>query len=135
MNGPPNWWVKLADFGLSKRLTDTTAFYTRGGTQSYMAPELLNYLSISADFTNAVDIWATGCIIYRLVAGIVPFPPGVSLMKYCEDKSQFPYDPLFDCGIRSGGSKFLRQLLIPHPKDRPTASEALRNDWILSGKY
>jgi len=125
--------VKLADFGLSKRLTDTTAYYTRGGTQSYMAPEILNFLSIGADYTNAVDIWATGCIAYRLVAGVVPFPPGPSLMRYCEDKSRFPYDPLLDCDLKKNGFNFLRQLLVPHPKDRPSASESLKNDWILSG--
>jgi serine/threonine protein kinase len=126
--------VKLADFGLSKRLTDTTAFHTRSGTPSYLAPEILNYLNISANYTNAVDIWAVGCILYRLVAGVVPFPPGPSLLKYCEDKSQFPYDPLFDCSIKSAGVRFLRQLLHCHPSDRPSAFAALRNDWILSGK-
>lgn len=125
--------MKLADFGLSKRLTDTTAYYTRGGTQSYMAPEILNFLSISTEYTNAVDIWATGCITYRLVAGVVPFPPGLSLMKYCEDSSIFPFYPLIDCGIKSGGVKFLRRLLVTYPEKRPSASEALRFDWISSG--
>jgi len=72
--------------------------------------------------------------VYRLIAGVVPFPPGTTLMKYCEDKSLFPYDPLFDCGIKSAGSRFIRQLLGSHPNDRPSVSEALKNEWILSGK-
>ncbi|KAH7333198.1 kinase-like domain-containing protein [Rhexocercosporidium sp. MPI-PUGE-AT-0058] len=137
VNGPPLWWVKLADFGLSKRLTDTTAFYTKNGTQSYMAPEILNYLNAEDShdhYTNSVDIWALGCIIYRLITGTVPFPPGKSLMKYCDDKSLFPYDALFDSGITSECSKFLRQLLTTQPTDRPPASQALQHLWILSGE-
>lgn len=122
---------------MSKRLTETSAFHTRSGTQLYMAPELLNYLAnrdAGSDYTNAVDIWAAGCIVYRLVAGCVPFPPGTSLMKYCEDKSLFPYDELFDCSIKSQGFKFIRQLLVANPQDRPSATQALRSPWISAGK-
>jgi serine/threonine protein kinase len=138
VNGPPEWWVKLADFGLSKKLTETTAYHTKSGTQSYTAPEILNYLDTdapSAEYTNAVDLWAVGCITYRLVTGVVPFPPGRSLVKYCDDKSLFPFDPLFDSGIKSSGSKFIRELLVTHPKERLSASQALSHAWIISGGF
>jgi serine/threonine protein kinase len=125
--------VKLADFGLSKRLTDTTAYHTRAGTQSYMAPEIFTSFGAGLEYTDAVDIWAAGAIAYRLIAGCVPFTVP-ALMKYCEDKTLFPCDPLFDCGLKSEGSRFLRQLLAAQPKDRPTASQALNHDWIISGK-
>jgi serine/threonine protein kinase len=137
VNGPPQWWIKICDLGLSKQLTDTTAFQTKAGTQSYMAPEMLNYLDDDNDtgeYTNAVDLWAVGCIVYRLVTGKVPFPPGRLLMKYCSDKSLFPLDPLFDCDIKSDGAKFIRELLAPYPDDRPSASEALKHSWITAGE-
>jgi serine/threonine protein kinase len=129
--------VKLADFGLSKRLTDTTTYNTLGGTLSYMAPEILNLLESGgscSNYTNAIDIWSAGCIIYRLITGVVPFPPGTSLMKYCENIALFPYDALFDkSSITSEGVRFLRQLLMPRPDKRPSASRALKHNWILSG--
>jgi serine/threonine protein kinase len=127
--------VKLADFGLSKRLTNTTGYNTRAGTQSYMAPEILDFLNLyepGSDYTDAVDIWSTGCIVYRLITGVVPFPLSTLLMKYCEDKSLFPYDALFDSGIKSEGSRFLRQLLVAEPSARPSATQALKHNWILS---
>lgn len=136
VHGPPDWWVKLADFGLSKRLTKTTAYRTKSGTQSYMAPEVLEYLDTDTrndEYTNAVDLWAVGCITYRLVTGVVPFPPGRSLVKYCEDKSSFPYDDLPDSGINPC-SKFIKELLEPYPQRRPSASEALDHTWIISGR-
>lgn len=128
--------MKLADFGLSKRLTNTAGYNTLTGTQAYMAPEIryfLNSYEPESYYTDAVDIWSAGCIVYRLITGVVPFPQSISLMKYCEDKSLFPYDALFDSGIKSEGSRFLRQLLVAEPRARPSASQALNHSWILSG--
>ncbi|KIN08856.1 hypothetical protein OIDMADRAFT_188542, partial [Oidiodendron maius Zn] len=134
VHGSPEWWVKLADFGLSKRLTETTAYRTKSGTLSYMAPEILEYLDTPrGEYTNAVDLWAVGCITYRLVTGVVPFPPGKSLVKYCEDKSLFPYDALLDNGIKSLCSRFIKELLETSLKQRPSASQALHHAWIISG--
>ncbi|KFY05657.1 hypothetical protein V492_08376 [Pseudogymnoascus sp. VKM F-4246] len=136
VHGPPQWWVKLADFGLSKRLTETTAYHTKGGTQSYMAPEVLDYdvTDISGtEYTNAVDLWAVGCITFRLVTGVVPFPSGKSLWKYCEDQSLFPYGPCFDSGIKSSCFEFIKGLLETRPKKRPSASQALAHAWVSLG--
>jgi len=108
---------------------DTMGYNTRAGTPLYMAPEI----EPGSNYTDAVDIWSAGCIVYRLITGVVPFPRSTSLMKYCEDKSLFPYDALFDSGIKSEGSKFLRQLLVAKPSARPSATQALNHNWILSG--
>lgn len=99
-----------------------------------MAPETLYSPDGSSDYTDAIDIWAVGCIACRLVSGSVPFTI-LALVQYCQDKSTFPLDPLFDCGIKSEGSKFLRHLLITEPKDRPSASQALQHEWILSSEF
>ncbi|KAH6703240.1 kinase-like domain-containing protein [Leptodontidium sp. MPI-SDFR-AT-0119] len=112
--GPPHWWVKLADFGLSKRRTEDTALRTQTGTQAYMAPEILNYIPGHSEYTYAVDIWALGCIIYRLISGVVPFPPGLSLTNFCGDEERFP-------------SKALEMIL---ERSLLTAGEALDHAWI-----
>lgn len=129
----PDWWVKVADFGLSKRLTESTKFCTFAGSQSYMAPEILGYLKscpsqASTGYTNAVDIWALGCIIYRLVAGSVPFSNNRNLIDYCEDKYQFPGERLSD--ITPKGSEFIKTLLQSNPHDRPSTEEALKHPWM-----
>jgi serine/threonine protein kinase len=99
-----------------------------------MAPEILGYLdTLNDEYTNAIDLWAAGCITYRLVAGTVPFPPGVSLLKYCEDKSLFPYNALLDNGIKGLCTEFIKELLEFHPKQRPSASQALKHTWIVVG--
>ena len=102
-----------------------------------MAPEVLDVLDsrdVGSDYTNAVDIWAAGCVVYRIIAGRVPFPQIKSLVKYCENETLFPYDDPFGSSTQSEGSKFIRKLLVSNPNDRPSALQALKHDWIISGK-
>lgn len=129
--GSPNWWVKLADFGLSKRRTEDTAFRTQTGTQAYMAPEILNYIPRYSEYTYAIDIWALGCIMYRLITGKVPFPPGLSLTSFCEDESKFASKPL---DMSDLGKDFIRKLIVAHPLKRLTSGEALEHEWTKPGK-
>ena len=88
-----------------------------------------------SEYTSAVDIWALGCITYRLVTGHVPFPPGTSLQKYCAKNSLFPYDALFDSGIKSLCAGFIMELLQSCSKERPSASQALKHAWLISSLF
>jgi serine/threonine protein kinase len=102
--------VKLADFGLSKRLTNTTGYNTQASTWLYMALEILDFLNLyklGSDYTDAVDIWFTRCIVYYLITRVVSFPLSTLLIKYCKDKSLFPYNALFNSSIKGKGLRFL----------------------------
>ena len=57
-----NYKIKIGDFGISKILNETNYAQTYAGTLLYMAPEMIN----GDKYTNKVDIWALGCIIYEL---------------------------------------------------------------------
>lgn len=61
---------KIADFGLTQQGTSKRAHTTRysRGTGGYRAPELLQHdEDDKARYTNKVDIWAFGCILYEVV--------------------------------------------------------------------
>ena len=54
--------IKIGDFGVSKQLIGTIHAKTLAGTSNYMAPEIIK----GEKYTNKVDIWSLGCIIYEL---------------------------------------------------------------------
>ncbi|KAA6393910.1 MAG: putative transposable element tc3 transposase [Streblomastix strix] len=77
--------VKLADFGLSRKLQQGKEYMTHhGGTTFYLPPELLQIQSVQTDAegrqlhqkrqqTKAADIWAIGIMLYELLAQHHPF--------------------------------------------------------------
>ena len=132
----PHWWVKIGDFGISKRAEKgITALRTFSGTPGFLAPEiliqqgLLDYpdLESGREYTVAVDIWSLGEIAFRALTGGQPFP---RLGAYVNGRSPFPIDVLQKYGISKEGCDFLKSLLAPIPKDRLTAKEALFHIWF-----
>jgi serine/threonine protein kinase len=71
---------KVADFGISTEGTSITALKTTQsrGTDGYRAPELIH----EGRYSNKVDIWALGCILYLLATGKSPFFRDWDVLKY-----------------------------------------------------
>jgi serine/threonine protein kinase len=64
------WSPKIADFGLAREVFDQVVTDTSIGiSYAYAAPEQIKGQKIS----KTVDIWAAGVIIYRIIAGELPF--------------------------------------------------------------
>ena len=136
----PLWSIKLGDFGISKRIENSgTNLRTFLGTFAYMAPEFFDYVDDgdeeSSTYTNAVDLWALGCIMYQLYTHEVPFPPNSNLAplkRYCMGKKPFPLDPLRKNNVTKLSAEFIMRLLEPRPSSRLTAQEALGTAWLNS---
>ncbi len=66
-------WPMLADFGLSKMLSESSLHLTMPGmimgTAAYMAPEQVTGQLIDA----RADVYAAGVVLYQLLTGRVPF--------------------------------------------------------------
>lgn len=122
---------KIADFGLSAEATSqhpqTTLFAT--GTPSYRAPELLVE---DPKYTNKVDLWALGCILFELTTGKKAFAGDWAVHEYrISPYERLPTDILLTlsilpdvlnehiCGI-------LNQLLDKNWKRRPRSAETSR---------
>lgn len=75
----PDAVLKISDFGLSKFIS-VDSMKTVCGTQLYVAPEILIQ---GGTYTNKVDIWSMGCLLFAMLSGTVPFsetygPPDIS---------------------------------------------------------
>ena len=113
--------VKICDFGWCVEGNNERNTYC--GTLDYMAPEIIKGLS----YTNKVDVWALGVLLYELTHGYPPFTA-----KNDSDKSRL---------IRKGNFKFednisaecrdlVRSILRISPEARPSLGSILKHPWI-----
>jgi len=132
--------VKLGDFGISKRIHPeaTTTFHTQVSTQIYGAPEVLGLVSDSETsyYTNSVDIWSLGCVIYELLAGTRLFASATQVSRHILGIWPFPEDKLkvLPTPTDDAGISLLKSMLSIQPEDRPTAADALGNAWLVDLK-
>ncbi|EGT41945.1 hypothetical protein CAEBREN_08446 [Caenorhabditis brenneri] len=96
--------VKLADFGLSKEYSNTTAFTTLVVTLWYRSPEVI----LQSFYNSAIDMWALGCIVSEIY-NRDPLFPG-------QDEAQ-----QLTC--------ILRKLGLPSIKDWPRESVIVRSSF------
>ncbi|KAL6060960.1 calcium calmodulin-dependent protein kinase type 1G [Balamuthia mandrillaris] len=118
--------VKVADFGFAKNFGEEK-LVTSCGSPGYVAPEVLTEDS----YTNAVDMWSVGVIVYILLSGYPPFydesPPKI-FKKITEAKYDFD-DPVWE-DISDLAKDLIKKLLVKDPEERLTASKCLKHPWI-----
>jgi len=88
-------------------------------------------LDTSKHKTNRVDIWSLGCILYRMFAGSPLFKDLSEVYQYVLI-TPTPSLALESTGLSLTCVKFLREVLQPTPRDRPSAEACLKNVWIMS---
>jgi len=97
---------------------------------SYRAPELIN--EEVGEFTNKVDIWAMGCILYELAVGKKAFRSDWSVLELRQSRTKFTVmlDDTFDDEGKHYLSQHISSMLEIDPFSRPAAS-ALVSDFCL----
>lgn len=125
-------WLQLTDFGFANFVDPGSEGANRDlnslvGTGSYMAPEVID----GTGHGKPVDIFASGVLMFRMIAGHMPFR-AISW----KESYQLAVDERadFTSGAWTAVAKEARALcswmLKANPDKRPTASEVLKHDWF-----
>ncbi|KAL2913892.1 MAP kinase kinase (MEK) [Polyrhizophydium stewartii] len=116
--------VKIADFGVSKELSNGTQAATFTGTQGYLAPERVRE---GTACTPASDVWSLGLTLMELAMGAFPIPaealPSIfDLLEFIENEPS----PTLPAGRFSPEfCEFTAACLIKDPKQRPHPKQLL----------
>mmetsp|Transcript_38741 Transcript_38741/g.72671 ORF Transcript_38741/g.72671 Transcript_38741/m.72671 type:complete len:536 (-) Transcript_38741:173-1780(-) len=118
--------LKIIDFGLSARFQHGKFLQTKAGTPYYVAPEVL-----TGRYTQAVDLWSCGVIMYVLLCGKPPFygrNDDEVLKQVVRANVQFRSRDWKK--VSGGAEQLIRNLLKKDPQARYTAEQALNDEWI-----
>jgi calcium/calmodulin-dependent protein kinase I len=141
-NPSPDWWVKIADFGSSKRavegnIENATLFV---GTLDFLSPEAQGIRSgddpehvlDDASYTPTVDMWALGEITHRMITACPVFGSRMELYKYVDRKILFPIKALEEQSTSEDCYSFIKNIMTPSPRHRLTSRVALSHPWVAS---
>lgn len=89
--------LKLGDFSSSITLTSSSTLHISGGTQVYLAPDLLTSPNLTIEAILGCDTYSVGVTLWTLITGIIPFK-GISssVHRLIAIKKGF-----FECGQNS----------------------------------
>lgn len=121
--------IKIADFGLAKRVEDLKPNEPPCGTPAYVAPEILRNQRYGVE----VDIWSIGVICYVLLAGYPPFydEDMKKLFRKIKDgKYHFHQEHWGDKSPEA--MDCIKKMLCVDVKERWTAKQLLQHDWVTT---
>jgi serine/threonine protein kinase len=121
--------VKLADFGVAIKLSDTVKSMSIVGTPYWMAPEVVEQ---TGPCTPACDIWSLGCTVLELVTGAPPYyelEKVAALYRIVNDGC-----PPFPTNISPSLRDFLTKCFQREPLIRVTAKSLLKHPWVTSAE-
>ncbi|KAL6535901.1 hypothetical protein OROHE_012745 [Orobanche hederae] len=111
--------AKIADFGCA-RTADEVAI---GGTPMFMAPEVAR----GEEQRFPADVWALGCTVIEMSAGIPPWPNSASTMRRIAFSGEAPEVPIF---LSDLAKDFLDKCLRVDPRERWTVVQLLGHSFV-----
>ena len=117
--------IKLTDFGLSKPLEAGKTTSTFCGTVDYLAPEVVK----KEPYTQMVDWWSYGILIYEMIYNETPFHDENRLKTFINIEKE---DPYFPNDVDPIVKDFIMRLLEKDPTKRQTFDQ-LRNHKFWNG--
>ncbi|KAI6072538.1 Myosin light chain kinase, smooth muscle-like isoform X2 [Aix galericulata] len=124
---PSSHWLKIADFGLARKLAPDTPVKVLHGTPEFMAPEVVSFEPVGF----ATDMWSIGVICYILLSGESPFQGDTDMETLSNvTAAQWEFEEETFSDISQQAKDFISQLLQKDPGRRLSSPEALLHPWL-----
>ena len=124
------WHAVIFDFNLS-RVKDSregssnlTAMNSSIGTVPYMPPE---QLLDARRVTEASDVYSVGTVLYRAVAGVLPFETRESIREKLREEAR-PLDTGRSDGLAKGFERIINRSLRRRPAERYTKAQDMLDE-------
>lgn len=120
--------IKISDFGLSKLVRNDSDLRTLVGTRMFVAPEILQG---AKKYTNKVDIWSLGVILFTCLSGSWPFSDnyGSSMVDQII-AGRFKFRGSRWTDVSQEAKMLICELLTVEANKRPNISLVLSHVWL-----
>ncbi|XP_021821038.1 mitogen-activated protein kinase kinase kinase 5-like [Prunus avium] len=119
--------VKIAGFGMAKRLNGQSNNLSLKGSPYWMAPEVV--IQNNPDLGLAVDIWSLGCTIIEMLNGKPPWSDFTGPQAMFKVLDKIPDIPET---LSAEGKDFLSRCFRRNPAERPSAIQLLEHPFVLN---
>jgi len=125
--------VKLSDFGLSKIIGEEQLMKTLCGTPKYLAPEIIFHSegTLAGGYSNKVDCWAMGVILFILMGGYTPF--GDESFEQIKN-GEFDFEETEWETVSESAKELICKLLTVNPHKRFSVADIFSHPWMKSVK-
>lgn len=117
--------VKLADFGVSTKVSTMSMAMTLAGSLNWMAPEIIGNRGAS----TLSDIWSLGATVLELLTGCPPFHNLVDVNIYYAIENDTFIPP---ASLSQDAQDFLLSCFQKNMYKRPTAAQLLQHKWLTN---
>ncbi|KAK6170853.1 hypothetical protein SNE40_019148 [Patella caerulea] len=101
---------KLIDLGYAKELDQSSVCQSFVGTLQYLAPELF----VGQKYTQTVDYWSFGTVIFECLTGSRPFLPSLSPVRWHKEVNQKSPDDICAYFDNNAEIRFSKKLFTPN---------------------
>lgn len=120
--------------------------HSHDGTHDWAAPEQLHG---DGNYSNKVDLWSVGCVVYYLLTSLAPFSdhdahqcldviarfkhphwPRVYRARFLDLSERSPGHFIIVRGVGRDANQFPKALIVPNSSLRLSAKDALEHRWI-----
>jgi len=125
--------IKITDFGLSRFISEQSMMKTFCGTPNYLAPEVLESRG-EGSYTNKVDVWSLGVILYICLVGYPPFSDSPDLPPLSDQilKGSYTFPDEYWSGISDEAKNLIQKMMCIDPIQRLSMSQVLEDPWLAN---
>ena len=130
--------LKITGFGYSKSEILDPQCRSTVGTPAYRPPEVLLATENTTGYDGkAMDVWACGVILFKMLTGVFPFADANNsalTKKMITDMATGMVHYPQGAQVPPAAQELIKMMLNPDPKQRATLVQIQEHNWVMSAQ-
>ena len=130
--------LKITGFGYSMSEILDPQCRSTVGTPAYRPPEVLLAKDNTSGYDGkAMDVWACGVILFKMLTGVFPFADASNAaltIQILKDMAIGTVHYPQDAQVHAAAQELIKMMLNPDPKQRATLEQIQEHKWVMAAQ-